>query len=151
MKKHNNKNTAYSSKIIKALAAVFILLQLAACNHEAIVAVGDNAQNSAETGNTSNTGVTGAAGNAVAKLSWLAPASRADNSPIALSEIAGYRVYYKTASGDYQQYADINDAYTTEMEIDANLLPADAVAVVMTTVDTAGRESAYSAEVLLEA
>ncbi len=148
MKKHNNKNTFYSSKIIKALAAVFILLQLAACNQDAIVALGGNAQNSSDASNTSTTVVTGAV---AAKLSWVAPASRADNSPIALSEIAGYRIYYKTSNGVYQRYADINDAYTTEVDIDANLLPANAVAVVMTTVDTGGRESAYSAEVLLGA
>ena len=149
MKNRNNK-TAYSSKIIKALAAVFIVMQLAACNHEAIIAVGDNAQDSTETV-SSGTGNTTTTGKAATKLSWVAPSSRADNSPISLSEIAGYRIYYKSSNGTFQPVVDINDAYTTEVDIDTSLLPTDAVAVVMTTVDSDGRESNYSAEVLLDA
>ena len=44
------------------------------------------------------------------KISWSAPENRSDNSPLPLSEIAGYRVYYGSESGKY----------TNKIEVDSN-------------------------------
>ncbi len=81
-------------------------------------------------------------------ISWVAPSLREDNStPIALSEIDGYRVYYGTAAGDYQLQIDIDDSSITGYTL--NLYSGVTWYVVMTTVDTDGRESLYSDEIII--
>ena len=68
-----------------------------------------------------------------------------------MAEIAGYRIYYGTAQGSYSQHAEINDAYTDEYNLGNINLPAGTYYAVMTTVDTDGRESSYSQEVVFDA
>ncbi len=81
-------------------------------------------------------------------ISWVAPSLREDNStPIALSEIDGYRVYYGTAAGDYQMQIDINDGSITGYTM--NLETQHTYYVVMTTLDTDGRESLFSDEIII--
>jgi hypothetical protein len=106
--------------------AIFIVLQLAACSTE------ENFD--------------GPVTMSIASLTWVAPSEREDNSPISLSEIAGYRIYYGTAPGDYQYEVEINDAYNDVADI--NLLQGTYYAVI-TTVDVDGRESVFSEEVIL--
>ena len=78
-------------------------------------------------------------------LSWTAPTKRADGTPISLSEIDGYRIYYGQTSGNYPNNIVINDGSVDSMQVDN--LAAGTYRVVMTTVDDNGRESAYSGEV----
>lgn len=78
-------------------------------------------------------------------LQWTAPVARADNMPLSPAEIAGYRVYYGPAEGDYRYSIDINDG--TAEDLTLNNLPLGAYYFVVTTYDTGGRESAYSAVV----
>ena len=77
-----------------------------------------------------------------ATLSWTAPSEREDGTPIALSEIAGYRVYYGPSTGNYPHRVDIADSLAVQTILQ-NLPPGDYVFVV-TTLDTQGRESSYS-------
>lgn len=49
----------------------------------------------------------------IASLSWEAPITNGDGAPLALSEIAGYRVYAGTASNNLSVVADINDGSVT--------------------------------------
>lgn len=80
-----------------------------------------------------------------ASLSWRPPAERTDGENLPLTEIAGYRIYYGTSSGQYQfEVPPINDAYTTSVTIDD--LPVGTYYFVMTTVDVNGLESGYSGE-----
>ena len=81
-------------------------------------------------------------------LSWTAPVAREDQSPISMAEISGYRIYYGTKTGDYSQSVEVNDAYTDVVTLD-NLILAETYYVVVTTIDTDGRESVYSDEMVL--
>lgn len=76
-------------------------------------------------------------------LSWAAPTSRSDGTALALSEIAGYTLYYGSASGEYTNSIAINDPGTTSLTLDD--LPVGTYYFVMTTRDTDGLESGYSA------
>ncbi|MDX1698814.1 MAG: putative Ig domain-containing protein, partial [Thiohalobacterales bacterium] len=82
-------------------------------------------------------------------LSWTAPATRADGSPIALSEIERYHIYYGEASGRYPYSIVVNDGSAQSAVVDN--IPAGTYRVVMTSQDTNGLESAYSVEVVKEA
>jgi hypothetical protein len=44
-------------------------------------------------------------------LSWVAPSTRTDGSVLSMSEIAGYRIYRGTTSGNLQAVLDLNDGY----------------------------------------
>ncbi len=80
-------------------------------------------------------------------LSWVAPSAREDNTALSLSEISGYRIYYGTASGNYPDSVTINDGSTTSHTITG--LAAGTYYLVMTTLDTDGRESTFSTEVVI--
>ena len=108
------------------LFALLMALQLSACSTE-----------------DSATAVT--EDSATVSLSWVAPSAREDNAPISLSEIAGYRVYYGTTPGQYTNSVDINDGIAEGYTFTA--LPTATYFFVVTTYDTEGRESQYSAEV----
>ena len=122
--------------IIKSLIALTFLLQLIGCQSS------DDFTTSANT--TSNASTLGSD----AILSWVAPAERTDNTSLSMAEIAGYRIYYGTAQGSYSQNVMINDAYADEYNLSSINLPAGTYYAVMTTVDSDGRESSYSQEVV---
>ena len=79
-------------------------------------------------------------------LSWVPPVEREDNTPITEAEIAGYNVYYTdTVSGDY-----INSVFVAGGSTRSHVLQMSGAIqyfIVVTTVDTEGRESQYSQEV----
>ena len=81
------------------------------------------------------------------KLDLTAPTQREDGTPLSLSAIEGYRVYYGTTAGDYQIQVNIGPA-TIEEDIEALIgsLDSGTYYSVVTTVDTEGRESLYSDE-----
>ena len=130
---------------IKHLFALTFILLLTACNSS------DDFTTSANTTSNINSGGTGGSGNTTnpaAIMSWVAPAERTDNSSLSMAEIAGYRIYYGNAQGNYSQQVMINDAYADEYNLGNINLPAGTYYAVMTTVDTDGRESSYSQEVV---
>ena len=77
-------------------------------------------------------------------LRWQPPSQRVDGESLSMSEIAGYRIFYGTRSGDYGSVLSIDDPYTLAIKIDD--LPVGTYYFVMTTVDTSGIESSYSRE-----
>lgn len=79
-------------------------------------------------------------------LSWVAPAMREDNSPLSLSKIAGYIIYYGTAPEDYTKSVRINDSSATTHTIEN--ISTGTYYFVITTVDTEGRESLYTPEII---
>ena len=119
----------YNFSRLRYLLALILVLPLVACSG------GDG-------GLSSSTDLSGSA-----KLSWVAPSAREDNSVLVLSDIAGYRVYYGVTSGDYSDTIDINDHTATQAVLDG--LPSGTYFVAVTTVDVDGRESTYSAEVVI--
>ena len=52
-----------------------------------------------------------------ATLSWVAPATRSDGSPLPLSELAGFKVYAGTDPEALSLLADISDSSTTEYTV----------------------------------
>ena len=80
-------------------------------------------------------------------LSWIAPSEREDGSGLSLSEIAGYHIYYGTESGNYQSKIDVNDGSAVDAQISG--IPRGTYYIALTTIDVDGRESAYSAEVIV--
>jgi len=114
------------AKLISLLVAIFLTAQLMACSTE------------------ENFG--GAGTLSLSSLSWVAPSEREDNTPISLSEIAGYRIYYGTTQGDYPNKIEINDASEDVADIS---LSQGTYYVVITTVDMDGRESVFSEEIIL--
>ncbi len=124
----------FNSIISKSLFVLYIPLLLTACSTE------ENYNGATGAGPSSGAGIKEVA------LSWVAPVEREDGTPISMSEIAGYRVYFGTSAGNYTNKVDIADSNT--MQVILSSLAADTYYIVVTTYDMDGRESAYSTEVL---
>ena len=77
-----------------------------------------------------------------ASLSWVAPAAREDGTPLSLSEIAGFRIYHGTTSGDLTLLHDVSDGSVTTYTV-TGLEPTTHYFAV-TGYDYEGRESGYS-------
>ena len=82
-------------------------------------------------------------------LSWTAPATRQDGSPISLAEINGYKVYYGSNPDDFPTSVDIDDGSATSATVSD--VPVGDYYIVMTTYDSAGRESPQSGVVTKQA
>jgi len=76
-------------------------------------------------------------------LSWSAPATNSDGSPI--SDLAGYRVYYGTACGFYTDNVTITNPSTLSATI--SHLPADTYYVIVRAFNSVNAESQASVEV----
>lgn len=82
-------------------------------------------------------------GSGWAKLSWVAPTENTDNS--LLTDLAGFKIYYGTASGNYEKTIDIPNKDETTYTLSG--LSKETWYFVMTAYNTSGIESAYSIEV----
>ena len=80
-------------------------------------------------------------------LTWAAPSERENGSVLSLSEIASFRIYYGTEAGYYEKQIDIDDSSAVQGDVPS--IPAGTYYVVVTTIDTDGRESMYSSEVVI--
>ncbi len=139
------------------LFTLLISLQISACRTEPSVIADTadiNSDPSTDTADinsdpSTDTGIGTDKSSTVAdiNLSWAAPSAREDNSSISLSEIAGYHVYYGKTQGQYSNNISINDGTTTGYTL-ANL-PTGTYYFVLTTLDTEGRESQFSPEVVI--
>jgi hypothetical protein len=78
-----------------------------------------------------------------ATVTWAAPQTNADGS--ALSDLAGFRVYYGNSPGRYAQSVYINNPKARGHTL-SNLAPGTWY-IVVKAVDTSGNESAPSPEV----
>jgi hypothetical protein len=85
-------------------------------------------------------------GNGTALVSWASPTDNTDNST--LTDLAGFKIYYGTFPGEYDQTITINNPGLSSYLVE-NLASADWF-FVMTAFNTSGIESAYSAEVTKE-
>lgn len=110
-----------------------------------LVACGGGGGGSASVGG-STPGGTGTTQTSSLSLSWVAPVARTDGTPISLADIEGYKVYYGTSAGSYTGVADITDGSQTSVTITG--ITSGTYHVAMTTYDTNGLESPYSAEVI---
>ncbi len=82
---------------------------------------------------------------ATVQLSWNIPTLRADSTPLPISEISNYNIYYGKTSGIYNNEVTVQPGTLSHFTI---VVPSTSTYFfVMTTVDTGGRESQYSNEV----
>ena len=82
-------------------------------------------------------------GDGTALVSWTPPTENTDNS--ALSDLAGYKIYYGTSPGDYDNTITINNSGLSSYLLE-NLAASDWY-FVMTAFNLSGIESANSLEV----
>ena len=78
-----------------------------------------------------------------ATLTWVAPQTKADGS--ALRDLAGFKIYYGTVSGNYPASITVPNPAATTHTIQA--LPAGTYYFVVKAYDKSNTESAPSAEV----
>lgn len=83
-----------------------------------------------------------AGGSGVAILSWSAPTTNVDGTP--LVDLAGYKIYYGTAHGSYSTVRDVGTITTVTIN---NLAPRTYY-FVATTYNAMGLESTYSNEIV---
>jgi hypothetical protein len=79
---------------------------------------------------------------ASAVLSWDPPTTNEDGT--SLDDLAGYKVYYGTSSGNYSTTIDVGNVVTYEV---TNLTAGATYYFATAAYDTSGNESGYSAEV----
>ena len=75
-------------------------------------------------------------------LSWIAPTTNSDGT--LLTDLAGYKIYYGTSSGNYTQTIDAGNVITYQV---AGLTNGGTYYFSVTAYDAAGNESGYSTEV----
>jgi hypothetical protein len=78
-------------------------------------------------------------------LSWQAPVTRTDGTPLSLADIKGYRIHYGPTAGNYNSHLELDDG--TAQQVTLTGIPPGTYYLVMTTYDDTGLESGYSAEV----
>ena len=125
-----------SQVLSKSFFTLLITLLLSACN----TGEAYNGNTGAGVGVTQET--TPQEDTQVVALSWTAPVEREDGTPISMSEIAGYRVYYGTTEGNYPNQLEIADSYN--MQAMLSNLASGTYYIVVTSYDMDGRESAFS-------
>ena len=79
-----------------------------------------------------------------ASISWPRPSTREGGGGLAASDISGYRVYYGSKPGEYQEFIEVSGANSLQLTLQS--IPAGTYYVAITTVDTKGRESLFSKE-----
>lgn len=84
--------------------------------------------------------------NPIGNLMWTAPLSREDETSLNPNDISHYNLYYGNGSGDYIHDVQV-PASNLYYEFDFKNAMQLPLYVVMTTVDTEGRESVFSEEV----
>ena len=129
----------YNFSRLKCLLTLVLIFSLVACSGGA----GGDGSAGDFSGLISNP----SGSNAALNLTWTAPSERADNTGLSLSEIAGYRIYYGIETGNYPNQFVVNDGSAEQAQIE-DVPPSGVYYLVMTTIDTDGRESSYSSEVV---
>ena len=138
----------------RALLSVLFVLFLSACGGGGGSSSGDGSSSSGVQENTDLESTTSAdstrssnttASNGSFTMKWTAPVARTDGTPLSLSDISGFFVYYGKSSGNYTSFVDVPDGTATSVTVTD--VPVGTWYVVMTTYDDSGLESAYSAEI----
>ncbi len=125
----------------KPLALFFILSLL-------IVLSGCGGGGSSESNPSNTGGGTGGTSTGKATLTWDAPTTRSDGTHLnPATDIATYRLYYGTSSGNYTQHVNVApNLVAPYITTDTITLPLGTYYFVVTTIDAFGQESSYSQE-----
>lgn len=82
------------------------------------------------------------AGNASFAISWDVPQIREDGTPLAITDIREYRIYYGMEEGEYNDIQSVTNSTLLDTVI-SGLAPGTYY-VVVTAIDNEGRESSFS-------
>lgn len=121
--------------IFKTLIGAALLIALAGCG-------GGGADTISGGGDGGGGGGGGGGASSSASLGWDVPTTREDGT--ALTDLAGYRVYYGTATGQYSYSVDVGNS--TDCVIDG-LTSGTTYYFVVTSYDSSGNESEPSNEI----
>ena len=100
----------------------------------------------AVSGNISATATLTVTASSTATLTWDAPTTRSDGSPLnPLTDLSGYKIHYGTLSQSYTQTVTVVNPGTTPVTYTLNLTPGTYYFAV-TSIDSSGLESTYSNE-----
>jgi hypothetical protein len=143
----------FHAGIVKALLVTIIAVQLIACGGGGGSTASNAGSNSVlpseftspDSTNTSTNNVTSTNGTGTLTLSWTAPVTRSDGTPLSLTDIDGFYIHYGNSPGNYTYHINVTDG--TAQEAILKDLAAGTYYIVMTTYDVDGRESGYSAMV----
>lgn len=128
LKNYKSVLTYFYKNLFKLISFSALLIILTACGGGGV---------SVEEGG----GGSGNASGNSATLTWEAPTTNVDGTPI--NDLAGFKIYYGTSSGNYTQAVDAGNATTYTFN---NLSPGMYYFTV-TAYDTSGYESGFSNEV----
>ena len=138
---------------LKYLAAIAVASQVMACTAVETSACLDNSDGCSVTATLDNinTGTDTEINNDLTTGSfsvvWVPPSARDNGESLSLSEIASFRIYYGTSPGVYQNHMEIDNAGTNQTTM--NNMNSGTYYLVVTTIDTDGRESGYSDEMMV--
>ena len=107
-----------------------------------LVGCGGASSESGGSGTPVGVGAVDVDANGTASLSWVAPSTRVDNSPLPMSEIGGYKVYMGVDANALALYEDISDPY--QMELVVSDLDAGTYYFAVTAYNQYGAESDFS-------
>ncbi len=106
---------------------------------------GSGGASSPATPSTPTSGNTSAAtGSYRVQLMWTAPSTRADGSPLPLSELSGYRIYYLLEGTDPSNDSKVSVSGGSSTSLNLTLTAAGAYTFAITAVDQNGLESSLS-------
>lgn len=114
-------------KIITLALVIFSSILLTACGGGASDTISDTQNTTTSSGKV---------------LEWTAPTTRTDSSPLSLSEIQGYRIYYGTSPSNLTMLVDLNDDTITDFTVDS--IPSGNYYFAVTAYDMDGVESGFS-------
>jgi len=139
--------SSISSKKVFALLFVFLfIISLAGCGGgggNGPTPASGNPNSGGGTGETGGSGDTEGGGSAtgVASLTWIAPTTNSNGSQ--LTDLAGFRVHYGTASRTYTHVIDVQNVTSYAV----NNLPAGTYYFAVTAYNSLGNDSDFSNEV----
>ncbi|MCF6324180.1 MAG: fibronectin type III domain-containing protein [Gammaproteobacteria bacterium] len=141
----NTQTTTINSntKLLTNIFALIVCISLAGCGGGGDSGGGNTSSNIKTDINTSKNDVINQINaSGIATLSWIAPTTRTDNTPLALSEISGYKLYMGRDINSLTQYAEINDPSQVKFVI--NKLDTGTYYFAVTTYSQDGGESDFS-------
>ena len=116
-------------RIVTIMSTFLLISACGGGSSASISSAGDGGQASSVTG--------------TATVSWVMPSERTDNSPLPVSEIAGYKIYYGLSEAILDNSIQINDSSVNLYTINT-LTVGNTYYFAVVVIDNAGIESSLS-------
>ena len=133
--------------ILKNIAIAISLLLFAGCGggvsqNQSPLSNNNDAGTTTGSENTGSTSISGS-------LAWDAPSQNIDGST--LTDLSGYKLYYGRSSGSYSGSIDLENATSLSLAMLAQQVQNHGIYyITLTAYNTAGNESTFSNEIIIE-